>query len=254
MGMKILQVHQLEKIYVGKVNYTALNDVSFDLEQGDFAAIMGPSGSGKTTLLNCISTIDIPSGGEITVNGQHPHSLNDGELAKFRRNELGFVFQDFNLVHTLTVRENILLPLTLDSVPVPEMERRLEQATSLLGIESLLPKRSFEISGGQAQRVAVARAIIHQPSLLLADEPTGNLDTKSVKDVMELFKSINQTLQTTILMVTHDPYVASFCNRVIFIKDGKLYNEIHRGNHQGDFYQNIMDTLTFLGGGHSDIQ
>ncbi|NWL90301.1 MULTISPECIES: ABC transporter ATP-binding protein [unclassified Paenibacillus] len=254
MSIKILQVHQLEKTYVGKVNYTALNDVSFDLEQGDFAAIMGPSGSGKTTLLNCISTIDIPSGGEITVNGQQPHSLNDEKLAKFRRNELGFVFQDFNLVHTLTVRENILLPLTLDSVSVPEMERRLEQASSLLGIESLLPKRTFEISGGQAQRVAVARAIIHQPSLLLADEPTGNLDTKSAKDVMELFKSINRTLQTTILMVTHDPYVASFCNRVIFIKDGKLYNEIHRGNLQGNFYQNIMDTLTFLGGGRSDIQ
>lgn len=252
--MKILQVRQLEKTYIGKVNYTALSSVTFDMEQGEFAAIMGPSGSGKTSLLNCISTIDIPTGGEITINGLHPHSLNDRKLAKFRRNELGFVFQDFNLVHTLTVKENILLPLTLDRVPLREMERRLEEVSTLLGIGALLKKRTFEISGGQAQRVAVARAIIHRPSLLLADEPTGNLDTKSVKDVMELFKYVNRTLQTTILMVTHDPYVASYCNRVIFIKDGKLYNEIGRGNHQGIFYQNIMDTLTFLGGGRSDIQ
>ncbi|MEK4760084.1 ABC transporter ATP-binding protein [Viridibacillus sp. FSL E2-0187] len=253
MNMKILQVDNLEKTYMGKVNFKALNSVTFDLEQGSFAAIMGPSGSGKTTLLNCISTIDLPTDGEITINGQHPHKLNDDNLAQFRRKELGFVFQDFNLVHTLSVKENILLPLVLDSLPVSEMEKRLEKVTSLLGIEQLLQKRTFEISGGQAQRIAIARAIIHQPSLLLADEPTGNLDTKSAKDVMELFKSINKTLQTTILMVTHDPYVASFCDRVIFIKDGNLYNQIHRGSKQGEFYQNIMDTLTFLGGGRNDI-
>ncbi|QOV12146.1 ABC transporter ATP-binding protein [Viridibacillus arvi] len=251
--MKILQVDNLEKTYMGKVNFKALNSVSFDLEQGSFAAIMGPSGSGKTTLLNCISTIDLPTDGEITINGQHPLKLNDDNLAQFRRKELGFVFQDFNLVHTLSVKENILLPLVLDSLPVSEMEKRLEKVTSLLGIEQLLQKRTFEISGGQAQRIAIARAIIHQPSLLLADEPTGNLDTKSAKDVMELFKSINKTLQTTILMVTHDPYVASFCDRVIFIKDGNLYNQINRGSKQGEFYQNIMDTLTFLGGGRNDI-
>ncbi|WP_304952544.1 ABC transporter ATP-binding protein [Viridibacillus arvi] len=253
MNMKILQVDNLEKTYMGKVNFKALNSVSFDLEQGSFAAIMGPSGSGKTTLLNCISTIDLPTDGEITINGQHPLKLNDDNLAQFRRKELGFVFQDFNLVHTLSVKENILLPLVLDSLPVSEMEKRLEKVTSLLGIEQLLQKRTFEISGGQAQRIAIARAIIHQPSLLLADEPTGNLDTKSAKDVMELFKSINKTLQTTILMVTHDPYVASFCDRVIFIKDGNLYNQINRGSKQGEFYQNIMDTLTFLGGGRNDI-
>ncbi|WP_243557765.1 ABC transporter ATP-binding protein [Priestia megaterium] len=251
--MNVLEVKQLEKIYIGKVNHTALNSVTFDIQQGDFVGIMGPSGSGKTTLLNCISTIDMPTGGELKVNGQSPHKLNDEELAEFRRRELGFVFQDFNLVDTLTIKENILLPMTLDSVPLPEMVNRLEKITNLLGIEHLLDKRTFEISGGQAQRAAIARAIIHQPSLLLADEPTGNLDTKSAKDVMKLFTSVNETLQTTILMVTHDPYVASFCNRIIFIKDGKLHNEIHRGDDRGNFYQSIIDTLSFLGGERGDI-
>ncbi|GAB1787075.1 ABC transporter ATP-binding protein [Priestia megaterium] len=252
--MNVLEVKQLEKIYFGKVNYTALDAVTFDIEHGDFVGIMGPSGSGKTTLLNCISTIDTPTGGSLEVEGTNPHGLSDQGLAKFRRNKLGMVFQDFNLVDTLTIKENILLPMTLDEVPIKEMSNRLKNVTQFLGITQLLDKRTFEVSGGQAQRAAIARAIIHEPSLLLADEPTGNLDTKSVKDVMSLFTSLNNNLQTTILMVTHDPYVASFCNRIIFIKDGKFHNQIHRGNHQGDFYQRIIDTLAFLGGGRDDIQ
>ncbi|RXI44007.1 bacitracin ABC transporter ATP-binding protein [Clostridium tetani] len=252
--MSILEVKDIEKIYSGKVNCTALNGVNFELEKGEFVAIMGPSGSGKTTLLNCVSTIDSPTGGEIIINNKRPHELDDDNLAKFRRQELGFVFQDFNLVNTLTVEENIILPLTLDSVSRRVMKDRLKISSNLLGIEKLLKKRTFEISGGQAQRVAIARSIIHEPSLLLADEPTGNLDSKAVKDVMELFVSINKKLNTTILMVTHDAYVASFCNRVIFIKDGKLYNEIHSGDSQSEFYEKIIDMLSFLGGGRSDIK
>ncbi|AAO37420.1 ABC transporter ATP-binding protein [Clostridium tetani] len=252
--MSILEVKDIEKIYSGKVNYTALNGVNFELEKGEFVAIMGPSGSGKTTLLNCVSTIDSPTRGEIIINNKRPHELDDDNLAKFRRQELGFVFQDFNLVNTLTVEENIILPLTLDSVSRRVMKDRLKISSNLLGIEKLLKKRTFEISGGQAQRVAIARSIIHEPSLLLADEPTGNLDSKAVKDVMELFVSINKKLNTTILMVTHDAYVASFCNRVIFIKDGKLYNEIHSGDSQSEFYEKIIDMLSFLGGGRSDIK
>lgn len=252
--MSILEVKEIEKVYDGKIKYKALNGVSFDLDKGEFVAIMGPSGSGKTTLLNCISTIDDFTGGQIIINEKKPHELNDDNLSKFRRQELGFVFQDFNLVNTLTVEENIILPLTLDNVKESIMAERLSRATKLLGIESLLKKRTFEISGGQAQRVAIARGIINEPSLLLADEPTGNLDSKAVKDVMELFVSINKNLDTTILMVTHDPYVASFCSRVIFIKDGSLYNEIHSENNQNEFYGKIMDTLSFLGGGRNEFK
>ncbi|MBU5484494.1 ABC transporter ATP-binding protein [Clostridium sp. MSJ-11] len=252
--MSILEVKNIEKIYSGKINYTALNGISFNMEEGEFVAIMGPSGSGKTTFLNCVSTIDSPTGGEIIINNKKPHELKDDNLAKFRRQELGFVFQDFNLVNTLTVEENIILPLTLDSVSKRVMKQRVKSVSELLGIEGLLEKRTFEISGGQAQRVAIARAIIHEPSLLLADEPTGNLDSKAVKDVMELFVSINKTLNTTILMVTHDAYVASFCSRVIFIKDGKLYNEIHSGDSKSEFYGKIIDMLSFLGGGRDDTK
>lgn len=246
--MNILEVNQIKKIYSGKVNYTALEKVSFNLEKGEFVAIMGPSGSGKTTLLNCISTIDYPTGGEIIINDNNPHKLNNDKLAKFRRKELGFVFQDFNLVNTLTVEENIFLPLTLDNVSPKIMKEKLKDVAELLGIVGILKKRTFEISGGQAQRVAIARAIINEPSLLLADEPTGNLDSKTVKDVMNLFVSINKRMYTTILMVTHDAYVASFCNKVIFIKDGRLYNEINAGDSQNEFYEKIIDMLSFLGG------
>lgn len=249
----LLDVKQLHKEYTGEVNYKALKGIDFQLKHNEFVAVMGPSGSGKTTFLNCISTIDNPTNGSITINSKDPFKLNDEELAKFRRSELGFVFQDFNLVHTLTVEENILLPLTLDAVDVEEMKIRLAEIVEFLGIEEIMKKRTFEISGGQKQRVAIARAVIHQPSLLLADEPTGNLDSKSVNSVMKLFQSIHETFQTSILMVTHDAYVASFAERVIFMQDGLLYNEIHRSQNKQQFYQEIMDTLTFLGGGHHEL-
>lgn len=250
---KILNVKQLQKEYTGEITYKVLKGIDFHLDEKEFVAVMGPSGSGKTTFLNCISTIDRPSNGAIIINSKDPYKLNDDELARFRRTELGFVFQDFNLVHTLTVEENILLPLTLDSVAEKEMKQSLREVARFLGIEDLLKKRTFEISGGQKQRVAIARAVIHKPKLLLADEPTGNLDSKTVNGVMTLFESINKTFNTAILMVTHDAYVASFAERVIFIQDGILYNEIHRGNNKQQFFQEIMDTLTFLGGGQREF-
>ncbi|ABR49678.1 ABC transporter related [Alkaliphilus metalliredigens QYMF] len=251
--MNVLEVKNLSKIYLGKINYTGLENIDFNLKEGEFVGVMGPSGSGKTTLLNCVSTIDEPSTGEVLVNGKNPYKLKEEELSKFRRKELGFVFQDFNLVHTLTVKENIILPLVLDSIDLKVMEERLNKIINLLGIEKILNKRTFEISGGQAQRVALARALIHNPPLLLADEPTGNLDTKAAKDVMKIFTTINEELTTSILMVTHNPYIASFCSRVIFIKDGNLYNEIHRGDNKTVFYKKIIDMLSFLGGDVDDI-
>lgn len=251
--MKILETKQLKKIYDGKVLFTALDDVSFTVEKGEFVAIMGPSGSGKSTLLNVISTIDQPTNGSVLINGNNPHHMKDEELAHFRRKTLGFVFQDFNLVNTLTVGENIMLPLTLEGVSVKQIKQKVEEVAQLLGIEKLLNKRTFEISGGQAQRTAVARAVVTNPSLLLADEPTGNLDSKATKDVMELFTVLNENYHATILMVTHDAFVASYCKRVLIIKDGKLYQEIVKGDNPILFHQKIIDAMNLLGGMERDI-
>lgn len=230
--MPVLETKHLGKVYEGKVPYTALHDINFQIEKGEFVAVMGPSGSGKSTLLNVISTIDHPTSGSVTIDRKNPHIMKDSQLAHFRRSVLGFVFQDFNLVQTLTVGENIMLPLTLDGVAPSEMKKRTKTVAELLGIGSLLSKRTFEISGGQAQRVAVARAVVTNPALLLADEPTGNLDSKATKDVMGLFQMLNQTQQATILMVTHDPFVASYCKRVLIIKDGTLYQQIVSGGNR----------------------
>ncbi|MCU7208783.1 ABC transporter ATP-binding protein [Turicibacter sp. 1E2] len=249
----VLSVNQLQKVYEGKVPYQALKDINFKLKKGEFVAIMGPSGSGKSTLLQVISTIDSPTGGSVLIDGKNPHQMVKEELASFRRRELGFIFQDFNLIHTLTVEENIMLPLSLEGVPANEITKRTREVARYLGIEALLPKRTFEISGGQAQRVAIARAVAYQPSLILADEPTGNLDSKAKKDVMNLLKTLNKEMDSTILMVTHDAYVASMCHRVLFIKDGRIYQEIVAGDHESEFYQRILDMLTFLGGDHGDV-
>lgn len=251
--MSILTTKHLGKVYEGKVPYTALNDINFSIEKGEFVAIMGPSGSGKSTLLNVISTIDYPTSGSVCIDSENPHEMNDDQLAHFRRNTLGFVFQDFNLVHTLTVGENIMLPLTLEGVPVPEIKKRTAEIAALLGIEPLLSKRTFEISGGQAQRTAVARAVVTNPSLLLADEPTGNLDSKATKDVMELFRMLNETKSATILMVTHDSFVASYCKRVLIIKDGQLYQEIVSDGNRRTFQQEIVDAMSLLGGEPHDL-
>ncbi|KEI82567.1 bacitracin ABC transporter ATP-binding protein [Clostridium botulinum B2 128] len=246
--MEILKVSNLKKVYGKKIIFTALNNISFSIDEGEFVGIMGPSGSGKTTLLNMISTVDKPTSGQITIKDKNPLTLKGEDLALFRRRELGFVFQDFNLLDTLTIRENIVLPLTLDGISIKEQDEKLNIVSKILGIENLLEKRTFEVSGGQSQRTAIARALIHDPSLLLADEPTGNLDSKASKTVMELFEKINKEEKVTTMMVTHDPLAASYCNRILFIKDGVIYNEIYKGESRQQFYQEIIDLLALLGG------
>lgn len=249
----MLKLTKVSKIYEGKVAYRALTDIDLEIEKGEFVAIMGPSGSGKTTLLNIVSTNDAPTTGQVEIDGQQPHQLKKSALAKFRRNQLGFIFQDFNLLHTLTVQENIILPLTLDGVRAEEMQQKAQQIAKSLGIESIMNKRTYEISGGQAQRVAIARAMIHEPKLLLADEPTGNLDSKAAKDVMKMLVSINERNKTSLLMVTHDPQAASYSDRVVFIRDGKLHAEIHRGESRQSFFQKIIDMLSLMGGEGNDF-
>lgn len=248
--MEILRVSNLKKVYGKKIIFTSLNNISFNIDEGEFVGIMGPSGSGKTTLLNMISTVDKPTSGQITIKDKNPLTLKGEDLALFRRRELGFVFQDFNLLDTLTIGENIVLPLTLDGIAIKEQDEKLTRVSKILGIENLLAKRTFEVSGGQAQRTAIARALIHDPSLLLADEPTGNLDSKASKTVMELFEKINKEEKVTTMMVTHDPLAASYSNRILFIKDGAIYNEIYRGDSRQQFYQEIIDVLALLGGGN----
>lgn len=249
----MLHVNNVSKIYEGKIAYRALTNIQLDIEEGEFVGIMGPSGSGKTTLLNLIATIDQPTTGSVLIEGNNPYELSKNELAQFRRRSLGFVFQDFNLLHTLTVKENIVLPLTLDGKRVKEMEEKVEAIASTLGITSILNKRTYEISGGQAQRTAIARAMIHEPKLLLADEPTGNLDSKASKDVMHLLTGLNEKEKTTMMLVTHDPQAASYCDRIVFIRDGKLYSEIHQGENRKAFFQKIIDTLSLLGGDDNDF-
>ena len=251
--MSILQIQDATKVYEGKVTKRALNQLSFEVEKGEFVAIMGPSGSGKTTLLNMVSMIDTLTSGEIVINGMKPQKLNSEELAYFRRRQLGFVFQDFNLLPTLTVEENIILPLTIDEQPISVMEERLHYLSELLDLTSILMKRPNEISGGQAQRTAIARALIHQPMLVLADEPTGNLDSNASREVLELLARMNKENDTTILMVTHDPIAASYCDRVIFIKDGEFFNEIYTDDRRQTFFQRILNVLSLLGGHVGDF-
>ncbi|MBB6672555.1 ABC transporter ATP-binding protein [Cohnella nanjingensis] len=255
MTKVILKAEGLSKIYGSQsgVMYTALDEIRLSVEQGEFLGIMGPSGSGKTTLLNLLSTIDKPSSGQLEINGVRPQTLKDAELALFRRRELGYVFQDFNLLDTLSIRENIILPLAMDKLPVDEIDRRVQESAALLGIESILDKRTYEVSGGQKQRTAIARAIVHRPSLLLADELTGNLDSKASRDVMTSLTGLNERLHATIVMVTHDPFAASYCRRIVFIRDGKLFSEIRRGSNRQAFFQQILDALSVLGGEFNDV-
>lgn len=244
----MLQVENLSKTYGTEIKYEALKELNLTVNDSEFIGIMGPSGSGKSTFLNLLATIDQPTSGSILMNGKDPNQLNQEEIAKFRRRELGFIFQSFNLMPTLTVEENIVLPLTLDGEKISVMKQQLNLLVDRLGIASLLKKRIAEISGGQAQRVAIARAMIHQPQLLLADEPTGNLDTKASKDVMQLLQQLNEEEKATILMVTHDPLAASYCKRIVFIKDGELVDEINQNGNQKIFYEEIMVKLSEIEG------
>ncbi len=247
--MALLSVDHLKKTYsnrFGGAQVHALRDVSFTVEQGEFTAIMGESGSGKTTLLNILAALDKPTSGKVFLNMRDIVSLPEKEISAFRRDNLGFVFQDFNLLDTFSVQDNIFLPMVLAGKKHEEMRQRLEPIARSLGIEELLEKFPYEISGGQKQRTAIARAIITQPQLILADEPTGALDSRSAAQIMEIFTKINRAGQT-ILMVTHSIQAASRAGRVLFIKDGQVFHQLYRGEHTDDqMYQSISDTLTVL--------
>ena len=250
----ILKIDKIEKYYGNKSNLTkAIDNLSFSVNKGEFVAIMGASGSGKTTLLNCISTIDKVTSGHIYVAGSDITKLKGNNLNKFRREELGFIFQDFNLLDTLTAYENIALALSIQNVPTKEMDKRIKKVAKELDIIKILDKYPYQMSGGQKQRVASARAIITNPKLILADEPTGALDSKSSKMLLEQFEDLNNTIAATILMVTHDAFTASYSSRVIFIKDGKIFNEIQKGTDtRREFFDKIIDVVTLLGGDLND--
>lgn len=251
---KILKIDNIEKYYGNKSSLTkAISGISFDVEKGEFVAIMGASGSGKTTLLNLISTIDRVTSGHIYVGGVDITRFRGNQLSKFRREELGFIFQDFNLLDTLTAYENIALALSIQNINVKEIDKMVQKVSKALDIQDVLTKYPYQMSGGQKQRVASARAIITDPKLVLADEPTGALDSKSSKMLLERFNYLNQKLQATILMVTHDAFTASYASRVIFIKDGKIFSEIHRGDdNRREFFDKIIDNVTLLGGDLND--
>ena len=250
----ILRVKNVEKYYGNKSSLTkAINNISFEVEKGEFVAIMGASGSGKTTLLNCISTIDKVTAGEIYVDGENITKLKGNKLNKFRRDKLGFIFQDFNLLDTLTGYENISLSLAIQNVPYSEQKKRIEDIASKLNITKILNKYPYQMSGGEKQRIASARAIITNPSIILADEPTGALDSKSSKQLLNSFEYLNKELNSTILMVTHDAFTASYATRVIFIKDGKIFNELNKGDmSRKEFFNQIIDVVTLLGGEIND--
>lgn len=251
---KTLQIKNIEKYYGNRSSLTkAIDNISFDVERKEFVAIMGASGSGKTTLLNCISTIDKVTAGHIFLDGVDITKLKGNELNKFRREELGFIFQDFNLLDTLTAYENIALALSIQNKKAAEIDQKIKKVAQELNIKDVLHKYPYQMSGGQKQRVASARAIITDPKLILADEPTGALDSKSSKMLLERFQYLNQELQATILMVTHDAFTASYATRVIFIKDGKIFHELRRGEDtRKEFFDKIIDVVTLLGGDLND--
>lgn len=246
----ILRIDNIEKYYGNRSSLTkAIDNISFEVDKGEFVAIMGASGSGKTTLLNCISTIDRVTSGRIYVGGQDITELKGNKLNRFRREQLGFIFQDFNLLDTLTAFENIALALSIQGVHAKEIQKRVSQLACELGISDVLDKYPYQMSGGQKQRVASARAIITNPKLILADEPTGALDSKASRMLLESFNYLNQELEATILMVTHDAFTASYADRVIFIKDGKIFNKILKcGSTRKEFFDKIIDVVTLLGG------
>lgn len=246
----ILRIDNIEKYYGNRSSLTkAIDNISFEVDKGEFVAIMGASGSGKTTLINCISTIDRVTSGRIYVGGQDITELKGNKLNQFRREQLGFIFQDFNLLDTLTAFENIALALSIQGVHAKEIQKRVSQLACELGISDVLDKYPYQMSGGQKQRVASARAIITNPKLILADEPTGALDSKASRMLLESFNYLNQELEATILMVTHDAFTASYADRVIFIKDGKIFNEILKcGSTRKEFFDKIIDVVTLLGG------
>ena len=251
----LLRVENINKMY-GKTNaaYVALKNISFEIDEGEFVAIMGPSGAGKSTLLNILATIDSPTEGKVYMNDKSIHDMKEDALADFRRDNLGFIFQDYNLLDSLTVKENILLPLAIAKIPAKKIDHLVARIASVFGIEDLLGKYPYQISGGQKQRTAAARALVTEPMMILADEPTGALDSKSATDLLESLSNLNESKHSTIMMVTHDANAASFCRRIIFIKDGTLSTEIYRRDKtRKAFFQEILDVLATIGGEVDDV-
>lgn len=250
----VLEVAHLEKVYGALGNVTrALNDVSFTVNRGEFVGIMGASGSGKSTLLNCVSTIDSATSGIIRINGQDVTRMKQAKLSQFRREELGFIFQDSNLLDTLTARENIALPLTIARMNAAEISTRVQDVAARLSISQVLDKYPYQMSGGQQQRVAAARALVTDPTMIMADEPTGALDSKSARLLLESLEALNRRLRATVLMVTHDSFAASYTSRVLFIRDGKIFTELRRGDtDRREFFDRIMEVVAMMGGEGSD--
>ena len=249
--MALIEVRNLVKTYCGQKNKqstNALEGIELSIQQGEFLGVMGPSGSGKTTLLNMLSGIDVPTGGSVAIENKNLFSMKPEELALFRRRRMGFIFQEFNLLDSLTLRENIMLPLILDKRPAAEMEEKINKYVKLFDIEGAADKYPYNVSGGQQQRAAVARALANDPAVIFADEPTGNIDSKASKSVMGCLERINQTEKATILMVTHDPFAASYCKRIIFIRDGRICFEQLRDGSRSQFFEKIIDSLAVLEG------
>lgn len=253
-GVPVLEVNHVEKVYGSRNNVTrALADVSFAVDKGEFVGIMGASGSGKSTLLNCVSTIDTVTSGNVVINGADVTRMKHAKLTRFRREQLGFIFQDSNLLDTLTARENIALPLTIARVPAKETLARVEQVAQRLDIAGVLDKYPYQMSGGQQQRVAAARALVTDPAIILADEPTGALDSKNARLTLESIETMNRQYQATVLMVTHDSFAASYTNRVLFIRDGRIFTELRRGDSpRREFFDRIMEVVAMMGGEGSD--
>lgn len=253
-GVPVLEVNHVEKVYGSRNNVTrALADVSFAVDKGEFVGIMGASGSGKSTLLNCVSTIDTVTSGNVVINGADVTRMKHAKLTRFRREQLGFIFQDSNLLDTLTARENIALPLTIARVPAKETLARVEQVAQRLDIAGVLDKYPYQMSGGQQQRAAAARALVTDPAIILADEPTGALDSKNARLLLESIESMNRQYQATVLMVTHDSFAASYTNRVLFIRDGRIFTELRRGDSpRREFFDRIMEVVAMMGGEGSD--
>ncbi len=250
----VLEVQHIEKVYGARGNVMrALDDVSFAVQRGEFVSIMGPSGSGKSTLLNCVFTIDSVTAGSVLINGVDVTKIKHEKLTRFRREQLGFIFQDSNLLDTLTARENIALPLTIARTPAKEVLTRVEEVAKRLSIAETLDKYPYQMSGGQQQRVAAARALVTNPAVIMADEPTGALDSKNARLLLESFETMNQRYQATVLMVTHDSFAASYTNRVLFIRDGRLFTELRRGDSsRREFFDRIMEVVAMMGGEGSD--
>ncbi|MFR8870376.1 ABC transporter ATP-binding protein [Paraclostridium sordellii] len=253
---EILKICKLEKYYGSKGSIVkAIDDISFSVSKGEFIGVMGPSGSGKTTLLNMIATIDEVTSGNIYLGGKNLTDISPKDIAKFRRENLGFIFQDFNLLDTLTIHENIALALTINKTKKSEIDKKVLNVAKELGIEELLSKYPYEVSGGQKQRTACARALITNPKLILADEPTGALDSRSAQMLIEMISNMNKDLGATILMVTHDSFTASYCSRILFIKDGRIFTELTRGeNTRRQFFNQILDVVALLGGDVRDVR